>query len=86
MDPQIIAFFLVAAVLTITPGSDTLLVIKNSLRGGVSDGWSTTAGICSGLFVHALASALGISVILAQSAVAFHAVKRHPDLSRPKRH
>jgi RhtB (resistance to homoserine/threonine) family protein len=75
MDPQIVAFFFVAALLTITPGSDTLLVIKNALRGGAKDGWSTTAGICSGLFVHALASALGISVILAKSATAFHAVK-----------
>jgi RhtB (resistance to homoserine/threonine) family protein len=75
LDPQIIAFFFVAGVLTITPGSDTLLVIKNALRGGSRDGFGTTAGICSGLFVHALASALGISVILAKSAAAFHAVK-----------
>ncbi|MBT00114.1 MAG: LysE family translocator [Oceanospirillaceae bacterium] len=68
--------FLVAIVLlTLSPGVDTLLVLRNSARGGWQDGMLTTLGISSGLFVHATVSALGISVILLQSAWAFTAIK-----------
>lgn len=61
--------------MTVSPGADTFLVVRNSLRGGRRDGWATVVGICSGLFVHALLSALGVSVILAHSATAFLALK-----------
>lgn len=74
-DAQLAAFALVALALTITPGADTMLVLRNSLRGGRSDGMGTMIGICTGLFVHAVFSALGLSVILAESAQAFQAVK-----------
>jgi RhtB (resistance to homoserine/threonine) family protein len=75
MDPQLIAFALAAAALTIAPGPDTMLVIRNVLRGGRRDGVITTFGICSGLFVHATLSALGVSIILTRSAAAFSVVK-----------
>jgi len=74
-DPQVLAFAVIAAFMTMLPGADTLLVVRNSLRGGRNDGFLTVAGICSGLFVHALLSALGLSVILAHSATAFTAMK-----------
>lgn len=75
VDPQVLAFALVAALMTISPGADTFLVVRNALRGGRADGWLTVAGICSGLFVHALLSALGVSALLAHSATAFFALK-----------
>jgi RhtB (resistance to homoserine/threonine) family protein len=75
IDSQVVAFALVAAVLTITPGPDTMLVVRNVLRGGRLDGVVTTLGICSGLFVHAVLSAVGISLILMHSATAFLVVK-----------
>lgn len=62
-------------ILTLTPGLDTALVIRNSSRGGFTDGAVTSFGICLGLFVHATFSAIGISAILAQSAELFNAVK-----------
>ena len=68
---QILTFVTVTLVLTITPGVDTIIVIRNVLRGGKVDGYYTAVGICSGLFVHASLSALGISVILAHSATLF---------------
>jgi len=74
-DSQVLAFTVVAALLTLTPGADTMLVIRNVLRGGQRDGIITTVGICSGLFFHATLSALGLSMILMQSATAFHIVK-----------
>ena len=52
-----------------------MLVIRNSARGGWIDGTVSSFGICSGLFVHATVSALGISIILLQTAWAFNALK-----------
>ena len=75
LDAQVLTFALVAAALTVSPGADTMLVVRNVLRGGRRDGVVTTFGICSGLFFHAVLSALGVSVILMQSATAFQAVK-----------
>ena len=74
-DSQVLAFTLVAAVMTMTPGADTLLVVRNVLRGGRRDGFVTMFGICSGLYAHALLSALGVSVILMHSATAFTVLK-----------
>ena len=60
LDSQVVAFTFVAAALTLTPGADTMLVVRNVLRGGRRDGIVTTFGICAGLFVHATLSALGV--------------------------
>ncbi|MDA0111370.1 LysE family translocator [Vibrio sp. La 4.2.2] len=69
------AFLIAITILTLTPGLDTALVIRNTSRGGFNDGAITSFGICLGLFVHATFSALGISVILTQSAELFAFVK-----------
>lgn len=74
-DPQIAVFAGVAALLTITPGADTMLVMRNVLARGRRAGLLTTAGISAGIFVHATLSALGVSLVLARSAMAFEAVK-----------
>lgn len=75
MDALTLAFIPVAAILTITPGSDTMLVVNNTLTRSTADGLCTVAGINAGLLVHALASALGLSMILMNSATAFEMVK-----------
>ena len=75
VDPQVIAFTGIAAVLTVTPGADTMLVMRNVLSRGQRAGLLTTLGICSGLFFHATLSALGLSFILLRSAAAFEVVK-----------
>ena len=75
LDPQVLAFTLVAALMTISPGADTFLVVRNSLRGGYRDGILTTLGISSGLYFHALLSAVGVSAVLAHSAAAFLVLK-----------
>ncbi|ABG40006.1 Lysine exporter protein (LYSE/YGGA) [Paraglaciecola sp. T6c] len=69
------AFLLAITLLTLTPGIDTVLVIKNSSRSGGRDGIVTSLGICLGLFVHATFSAVGISAILLQSAELFMVIK-----------
>lgn len=75
LDRQLIAFIGIATILTITPGADTMLVLRSTLAHTTRTGLITMAGICSGLFVHALLSALGLSVLLMRSATAFEVVK-----------
>lgn len=73
---ELLGAYLVAIfLLTITPGVDTLLVVRNTARSGLRAGSVTSLGICSGLFVHATLSAVGISVILVQTAWAFTLLK-----------
>ena len=69
------AYLVAITLLTITPGVDTLLVMRNTGRGGLKDGCVTSVGICSGLFIHATLSALGISILLVETAWAFSALK-----------
>ncbi len=69
------AFIIAITLLTLTPGLDTALVIRNASKGNAKAGYITSLGICCGLFVHALFSAIGISAILAQSAQWFNLVK-----------
>jgi threonine/homoserine/homoserine lactone efflux protein len=75
MPPELIAFCGVAAVLVVTPGPDMALVAKNALAGGRPGVVSSTAGICAGLVVHALAAAAGVSALLQASSTAYTAVK-----------
>ncbi len=68
MNAQLLTFIGVATLITITPGVDTMLVIRNVLLRGQRAGLLTATGICSGLFCHATLSALGLSLILVRSA------------------
>ena len=60
VDSQVIAFAVIAALLTVTPGADTMLVLRNVIARGRGAGMMTTLGICAGVFVHATLSALGL--------------------------
>jgi RhtB (resistance to homoserine/threonine) family protein len=75
IDAQVLTFAGLAALLTITPGSDTMLVIRSVLARGQRAGLLTTVGICCGLFIHASLSAAGLSLILVKSAAVFETVK-----------
>jgi threonine/homoserine/homoserine lactone efflux protein len=74
--PELLPPFLaVVAVLTVTPGPDMLLVVRNGLSSGIRGAWLTGLGCCLGISVHATAAVLGLSAILAASATAYTAVK-----------
>ena len=74
-DLQLVTFVVLAAALTLSPGADTLLVIRNVVARGRGAGVATAFGICCGLFVHATLSALGLSVLLAHSAWAYELLR-----------
>ncbi len=75
MENSLWTYMIAISLLTSTPGVDTVLIIRNTTRGGWRDGALSSLGICSGLFVHALVSAIGISVVLLQSAWAFRGLR-----------
>ena len=70
------ALFLTAAVLlAIAPGPGMLYVLARSLAGGKREGVLSALGTFLGGMVHVFAAALGVSIILAKSALAFATVK-----------
>lgn len=62
-------------MLNITPGPDTIYILGRTLAQGRSAGVASVLGISTGCLVHTLAAALGLSVLLARSAMAFSLVK-----------
>ena len=75
MEFSLTTYLVAITLLTMTPGADTMMVLRNTLRGGAKDGWVSSVGICLGLFVHATLSAIGISAVLLYSATAFTLLK-----------
>ena len=63
---QILLFFISSLVLTIIPGPDILFVINQSLEDKKS-GLLVAFGLCSGLIVHTLVLAFGLSAIIEQN-------------------
>src|ERR1700746_2286564 len=68
-------FLTAAALLAIAPGPGMLYVLARSLAGGKREGVLSALGTFLGGMAHVFAAALGISIILARSAVAFATVK-----------
>jgi threonine/homoserine/homoserine lactone efflux protein len=70
------ALYLSAAfVLAITPGPGIFYVLTRSLKGGRREGYASAFGTAVGGLFHVVAAALGLSAILATSAIAFNIVK-----------
>lgn len=64
-----------AAVLALTPGPGMAYVVARTVAGGRQEGLASCLGTGLGGMLHVLAAALGLSVLLAQSALAFSLLK-----------
>jgi threonine/homoserine/homoserine lactone efflux protein len=71
-----LALFVVAAlVLLVVPGPSVLYIVARSIEGGRTAGLVSVLGVQTGAMVHIAFAAVGLSAILASSALAFSVVK-----------
>jgi threonine/homoserine/homoserine lactone efflux protein len=68
-------FFVAALILAVTPGPGIAYVVARTAAGGRAAGLASCVGTGLGGLLHVGAAALGLSVLLAQSALAFSVVK-----------
>lgn len=68
-------FIITGIILNLTPGADTMYILGNSMSNGKKAGIMSALGISTGCIVHTILAALGLSVILAKSALAFNIIK-----------
>ena len=71
----LVAFAPVAALLTVTPGAATALVVRSAATGGPRRALATTIGNSVGVLAWSCFAAMGIAAVVATSAEAFTAVK-----------
>ncbi len=71
----LLAFAIAAVVLAVTPGPGIAYVIARTVAGGRKEGLASCLGTGVGGMLHVLAAALGISLLIAQSALTFSLVK-----------
>ncbi|MFT7613297.1 MAG: threonine/homoserine/homoserine lactone efflux protein [Parvicellaceae bacterium] len=76
METTTVLSFLAASIaLTIMPGPDNLFVLTESLTKGVRNGIAVSVGLASGVLLHTLAAALGLSFVIQNSELAFSVIK-----------
>jgi threonine/homoserine/homoserine lactone efflux protein len=76
IDPRtLITYSLAALILALTPGPGQALVMAYTVKGGRNDGVVAALGLEFGTLTHTVAAALGLSAVLATSALAFAIVK-----------
>lgn len=71
----LLSFAAVSALLTITPGLDTALVLRYAGRYGRGSAIAAAIGINAGIFVWGVAAALGLSVLVAASHTAYSVLR-----------
>jgi threonine/homoserine/homoserine lactone efflux protein len=69
------AFIIAGILLNLTPGSDTMYILGRSISQGRKAGIFSALGISTGCVFHTTFAALGLSMIVAQSDLAFNIIK-----------
>ncbi|MNI57040.1 Threonine efflux protein [compost metagenome] len=72
---DLVTFTVLVIFIVMSPGIDFALITKRTLSDGKKDGFKIALGIAAGVLVHTIAAALGLSLIIMKSAVAFEVVK-----------
>jgi threonine/homoserine/homoserine lactone efflux protein len=68
-------FLLAGILLNLTPGNDTIYILTKSIAQGRKAGILSVLGIATGSLIHTTLAGFGLSVIIAQSILAFNLVK-----------
>ena len=71
----VLGFTLLAAVVTVTPGLDTVLVLRQALRGRRAVAFAAGLGICVGCLVWGVAAATGLAALFVASQTAYLVLK-----------
>lgn len=75
VDPATLAAFaLTVAAIVVSPGPDTMLILRYGLTSGHRTAFAAVAGVQLGLLVHTALAAAGVSVLIAASPVLFRMV------------
>lgn len=69
------SFFTAAVLLNLSPGPDIAYILGQTLRSGRRHGVAAMLGIWTGAALHVVMAAVGLSAVLATSALAFSVVK-----------
>ncbi|MGZ8284518.1 MAG: LysE family translocator [Allosphingosinicella sp.] len=75
LDQSLIAFALAAALLTITPGLDTALVLRTAAAEGARRAFAAALGICLGCLAWGALVAVGLGMLLQASELAYRVLK-----------
>jgi threonine/homoserine/homoserine lactone efflux protein len=75
LEANLLLFLTASLALIFTPGPDMIYVVTRGVAQGRRAALVSAAGVCSGIAVHTALATLGLSALLARSAVAFQAVK-----------
>jgi threonine/homoserine/homoserine lactone efflux protein len=74
-DPTLlVSFALAVAAIVVSPGPDTMLILRSALSAGKAAGFGAVAGIQLGLIVHTTLAAAGVSALIASSSLMFTAL------------
>ncbi|MGI8714671.1 MAG: LysE family translocator [Solirubrobacteraceae bacterium] len=72
---DVLAFAVVAGLVTIVPGLDTAMVLRSALSHGRRQGFATALGVNTGALAWGAGAAVGVSALLEASTVAYTAVR-----------
>lgn len=72
---NLLAYIIMALMMSMLPGTDTVLIMKNTLNHGAKAGRYTILGMATGLTFWTVIVVLGLSVVIAQSVVLFNTIK-----------
>lgn len=68
-------FIVSCLILNITPGTDTIYILSRSIGQGKRSGVLSVLGIMTGIFIHTILVAFGLSLIVSKSLLAFSVIK-----------
>jgi threonine/homoserine/homoserine lactone efflux protein len=72
---RLMTFAAVSTLTVVTPGPDSLLVLRATLRRGRRQGFHTACGAAAGSLGWGLTSAAGLAAVLAASAQLYHVIQ-----------